>query len=119
MKNREERRAYERKIKNDKRASKCPICGYKSLFYTKAQLKPYDGIKKEFTKDDFDTQICCEVCDSVIYEGEEVSKLVPPGIILPLPLDIFDYALRHPDVVEKAAADDNEVINTEIIEGEN
>lgn len=34
MKNRAERRAYERSIKNDKRASKCPKCGHLSLFYS-------------------------------------------------------------------------------------
>lgn len=100
MKNREERRAYERKIKNDKRASKCPICGHLSLFYTKATLKPYEGTKEKFEKEDFDTQVCCESCGAVIYEGDEVSKLVPPGIYLPLPLDIFDYALRHPEVTD-------------------
>ena len=110
MKNREERRAYERKIKNDKRASICPICGYKSLFYTKATLKPYEGTKEKFEKEDFNTQVCCELCNSVIYEGDEVSKLVPPGIYLPLPLDIFDYALRHPVEEEKnetKTVDDN------------
>ena len=101
MKNREERRAYERKIKNDKRASKCPVCSHLSLFYTKATLKPYEGTKEKFEKEDFDTQVCCESCGAVIYEGEEVSKLIPPGVYLPLPLDIFDYALRHPEVTNE------------------
>lgn len=32
--------------------------------------------------------------------GEDVEKLVPAGVILPLPLDIFDYALRHPEITE-------------------
>ena len=31
--------------------------------------------------------------------GEDVAKLVPPGVTLPLPLDIFDYVLRNPDVL--------------------
>lgn len=101
MRNREERRAYERKIRNDKRASKCPICGHLSLFFTKATLKPYEGIKEKFEKEDFDTQVCCENCGAVIYGGEEVSKLIPPGVYLPLPLDIFDYALRHPEITDK------------------
>jgi hypothetical protein len=33
--------------------------------------------------------------------GEDVEKLVPPGIYLPLPIDIFDYALRHPEMLER------------------
>ena len=101
MKNRAERRIYERKIKNDKRASKCPKCGHLALFYSKAVLKPYEGTKEKFDREDFDVQICCEACDAIIYEGGEVNKLVPPGIYLPLPLDIFDYALRHPEITEK------------------
>lgn len=107
MKNRTERRAYERKIKNDKRASKCPKCGHLALFYTKAVLKPYEGTKEKFEKEDFDVQVCCEACDAVIYEGEEVTKLVPPGIYLPLPLDIFDYALRHPELGKTEEEDNN------------
>ena len=101
--NRAERRKYEKSVRNDKRASKCPKCGLKALFYTKAVLKP--GIEKEadqLQKEDFDTQICCEACNAVIYEGEEVSKLVPPGVYLPLPLDIVDYALRHPEITDDA-----------------
>lgn len=45
------------------------------------------------------TAIKCEVCDNIIYKGEEVEKLIPPGVILPLPLYVFDYALRHPEVI--------------------
>lgn len=47
------------------------------------------------------TAIKCEICDSIIYSGEDVEKLVPVGIRLPLPLDIFDYALRHPEVYQE------------------
>lgn len=100
--NRAEHRAYEKKIHNNKRASKCPVCGHLSLFYTKATLKPYEGTKEKFEKEDFDIQICCESCDSVIYQGDEVTKLVPPGIYLPLPLDIFEYALRFPEITDDA-----------------
>lgn len=45
------------------------------------------------------TAIKCEVCDNIIYQGKEVEKLIPPGVILPLPLYVFDYALRHPEVI--------------------
>lgn len=50
MRNRKQRREYERNIKHDKRASKCPICGRPSLFFTKAVLKPYEGEKEKFEK---------------------------------------------------------------------
>ena len=102
MKNRAERRAYERSIKNDKRASKCPKCGHLSLFYS-TQIKDLDVIPNEDGTSQFaskmTTAIKCEVCDNIIYKGEEVEKLVPPGVILPLPLYVFDYALRHPEVI--------------------
>ncbi len=105
MKNRAQRRDYERQIKKDKRASKCPKCGYRSLFYS-AQVPTgefdvetnEDGTTKTIVKKT--TAIKCEVCDEIIYMGEDVEKLVPAGIILPLPLDIFDYALRHPEIIE-------------------
>lgn len=106
MKNRAERRAYERSIKNDKRASKCPKCGHLSLFYS-TQIKDLsfdvtpneDGTSQVTSK--MTTAIKCEVCDNIIYKGEEVEKLVPPGVILPLPLYVFDYALRHPEVISE------------------
>ena len=101
MRNREERRAYEKKIHNDKRASKCPICKHISLFYSVGELKPEAKEKEKPEKEDFNTKIICESCGATVYEGEEVGKLVPPGIYLPLKLDIFEYALRHPQEEEK------------------
>ena len=53
MMNREQRRAYASKIRGDKRASKCPLCGYTSLFYSAPELKPYEGVKEKFTAEDF------------------------------------------------------------------
>ena len=105
MKNREERRAYWRKIKNDKRTSICPKCGYESLFYSVSV--PVSNFNLEEWKQDvkYETAIKCEICDAIIYQGEDVTKLVPPGIILPLPLDIFDYALRHPELGEEENVD--------------
>ena len=103
--NRAERRAYEKSIHNDKRASICPKCKGKALFYTIGELKPEVQNKEKPEKEDFNTKVICERCKAIIYEGDEVSKLVPPGIYLPLPLDIFDYALHHPEVTKP---EDNE-----------
>ena len=126
MKNREERRAYERKIKKDKRASKCPNCGYKALFYSISipdglkEITEYDGTVGDIktTEPKYTTAIKCEMCDSIIFSGPEVEKLVPPGIILPLDIEIFGYALRHP---EEFTNEKEEIIeaNFENIEGEN
>ena len=113
MKNRAERRAYERKIKNDKRASKCPICKHTSLFFTKAVLKPEVEKKEEYDKEDFNTEIVCENCGAVVYSGEEVSKLLPPGVYLPLPLDIVEYALRHPELEEAIEDAKSDLVNSE------
>lgn len=105
MKNRKARREYERQIKKDKRASRCPKCGYKSLFYsTSIPTNEYEVETGEDgstnTKIKYTTAIKCEMCDAIIYMGEEVEKLIPPGVFLPLPIDIFDYALRHPEILE-------------------
>ena len=105
MKNRQQRREYQRSIKNDKRASKCPKCGHLSLFYSTQIKDPFDldvtpngdGTSQVTSK--MTTAIKCEICDNIIYQGEEVEKLIPPGVILPLPLYVFDYALRHPEVI--------------------
>ena len=107
MKNRNERRAYEKRIRNDKRASKCPICGHLSLFYTRGELKPEAKAKEKPQKEDYDTKVICESCDSVIYEGEDVSKLLPPWIYIPIKLDLLDYALRHRERIEELNKDGN------------
>ena len=65
------------------------------MFYSEGKLKPYEGTKTEFKKEDFDTVIKCEVCGSIVLEDPELSKIVPPNIYLPLPLDIFKIALNQ------------------------
>lgn len=95
MMNRKERRKYASKIKNDKRASVCPLCGYKSLFYSAPQLKPYEGTKETFVAEDFDTVIKCEVCGGVVLANDAVTKLIRPGVYLPMALDIFQMALKY------------------------
>ena len=101
MLNREQRRAYATKIKNDKRASECPLCHYKSLFFTEPQLLPYKGEKTEFTKDDFKVVVKCEVCGQVVLDSPAVTKLIQPGVYIPLPIDIFIMALKHEEEEEK------------------
>ena len=80
--NREQRRKYAKKVKNDKAASICPECGNKARFFTTAR-----GEK--------DTVLKCEVCGKIVREGEELTKLMPPGLYLPLPLEALDKALLY------------------------
>ena len=81
MLNREQRRAYQKKIKKNPAASLCPECGNLALFYTTSL-----GEKN--------TVIKCQICDKTVREGAEVTKLVPPGITLPLSLSQFDQAVE-------------------------
>ena len=111
--NREERRKYQKKINKDKRASKCPKCGYKSLFYsTSIPTGDYEVKENEDGTSEtvpiYTTAIKCDICGEIIYQGENVEKLCPPGIYLPLQLDIFDYALRHPELGEQEENNNNE-----------
>lgn len=85
MLNREDRRKYQKKIAHRKEASKCPQCGYKSLFYTTARSEN-------------DTVVKCEICGEIVLDGPDVTRIVPPGIYLPLPLDIFEIAMKSPPV---------------------
>ena len=78
--NREQRRKYDRQVKNDRMASICPECGHKSRFHTHAR-----GEK--------DTVLLCERCGAIVREGEELTRMMPPGIYLSIPLDILDQAL--------------------------
>ena len=95
MLNREQRRKYQNSIKNNKAKSKCPLCGYESCFVSVPVLKPYEGVKEKFVAEDFDTVIKCEICDGTVLEGPSITKLIRPGIRLPLPLDIFQMALQY------------------------
>lgn len=110
MMNREQRRKYQAKIKGNKAVSKCPLCGYDSLFYSAPQLKPYEGVKETFVAEDFDTVIKCEICDGVVLANPAVTKLIRPGVRLPLPLDIFQMALKyeeeHPEGTEEVNEND-------------
>ena len=117
MRNREERRKYERAIKKDKRASKCPLCGRPALFFTQGRIKPEAKEKEKLEKKDIDVVLVCENCGQVVHDEPEVGKLLQPGIYLPLKLDIFEYALRHPDEVDKALAEP-EIIDANFTEVE-
>ena len=81
MLNREERRKYLQRNKKNKNLSKCPKCGFKSLFYSTS-------------RGENDTVIKCDICGDIVFEGPDITRMVPPGIYLPLPLDIFEIALK-------------------------
>lgn len=114
MMNREQRRAYAAKIKNDKRASECPLCHTKALFYTEPQLLPYEGEKEKFTKDDFKVVVKCEACRQVVLDSPAVTKLIQPGVYLPLPIDVFITALKyeeeHPEEEKTEEVQDGEFV---------
>ena len=105
MLNREQRRKYQNSIKNNKAKSKCPLCGYESCFVSVPVLKPYEGTKEKFVAEDFDVVIKCEICDGTVLKGPSITKLIRPGIRLPLSLDIFQMALQyeenHPEEEKK------------------
>lgn len=112
MMNREQRRKYQNSIKNNKAKSKCPLCGYESCFISVPVLKPYEGTKETFVAEDFDVVIKCEICDGTVLEGPAITKLIRPGVRLPLPLDIFQMALKyeeeHPDEVTQDGMEESE-----------
>ena len=112
MRNREERRKYERAIKKDKRASICPLCKRPALFFTQARIHPEAEAKEQLDKEDIDVVLVCENCGQVVHDEPEVGKLLQPGVYLPLKLDLFEYALRHPDEIDEA------IKENEIIEGQ-
>lgn len=102
--NREQRRKYAKKIKNDKIASICPECGHKARFFTVAR-----GAK--------DTVLKCEVCDKIVREGEELTKLIPPDLYLPIPLKTLDnMLLAEAEKIEEVP--DEQIDSDQPIEGE-
>jgi ribosomal protein L32 len=80
--NREERRRYHKKIKNRKEASICPYCNNLSLFLATS-------------RGENDTVVKCEICGEIIFEGSEVTRIIPPGIYLPLPISMFKTILEE------------------------
>ena len=106
MLNRFQRRAYAKAIKKNPAACICPECGYLTLFKT----THLDANESSNGKPG--TALMCMVCEKIIRDGEEVTKLVPPGITLPLTLDKFDKALlweaEHPsDPMKEEENNDN------------
>lgn len=67
--NREQRRAYDRKMKNDKLASICPNCGHKAKMRTVARTKT-------------DIDLVCERCGVVVCANSEAHKYIPAGLYL-------------------------------------
>lgn len=82
--NREQRRAYDRKIKKQPNASICPECNHLAMFYTEADTS---------TNPSTATILKCERCGAIVREGEELTKILPSGLYLPTSLSILDKAL--------------------------
>lgn len=82
MMNREQRRKYARQMKNDRAASICPKCGTKARFISTK-------------KDDVETALICECCGENVRQGADITKAVPPGIRLPLTLELLDAVLKE------------------------
>lgn len=82
MLNREQRRKYERQIKKVKYASICPECGMKVRFMSAR-------------KSGEETALICEVCGTAVRQGENVTRSIPPGMYLPMPLDRFDRMVEE------------------------
>lgn len=87
MLNREQRRAYAKRVKNDRTASICPKCGNKSHLRSKTV--------------DTNTALICEVCGEIVRHGPEITKAVPPGIVLPMSLEVFDNFIAAVAAEEK------------------
>ena len=103
--NREQRRKYDKKVKNDRIASICPECNSKARFFTSAR-----GEK--------DTVLICERCGQIVREGEELTRLMPPGLYLPMPLEALDGALlaeaeRIVEEEKNESADPSEPVEVE------
>lgn len=65
--NREQRRAYDKKVKNDKLAAICPVCKHKARMYTTARTPT-------------DIDLMCERCGAVVCANTEAHKYMPAGI---------------------------------------
>lgn len=92
MMNRAQRRAYAKRVKNDHTASICPKCGNKSHLRSKTV--------------NTDTALICEVCGEIVRHGPDITKAVPPGIILPMSLEVFDNFIAA--VAEEKKENENE-----------
>lgn len=80
--NREQRRKYAKSMKNNKVASICPECNNKARFISVA-------------KENEEVSLVCECCGKTVRQGPEITKSVPPGIYLPIPLDAFDEMIKE------------------------
>lgn len=97
MMNREQRRKYAKQIKNDKTASICPECHNKSRFVS---------VKREGEE----TALICECCGKTVRQGEDIAKSVPPGIYLPIKLDMLDMMLASIKEAEEKKEETEDVL---------
>jgi hypothetical protein len=68
-------------IKNSKNVSICPACNTKARFYSV-------GAPGE------DTTIHCEICNEKVRSGDVITRSVPPGIVLPMTLEVLDKFIK-------------------------
>ena len=94
MMNREQRRKYAKQIKNNKAACICPECKNRARFIS---------MKHEGEE----TAIVCEVCGKTVRQSAAVTKAVPPGIYLPVNLDIFDTIVTAQQSIDEEEEKEN------------
>ena len=96
--NREQKRAYQKKIKNDRRACDCPLCGNKSLFYSDYEITiPYTGEGGKSGPPGEEVMPCikCEVCGKAVLKDKAIQNLLPHHTYVPMPLPLFELALNE------------------------
>ena len=98
--NRAQRRKYAKELKNDKIASICPECNNKARSIS---------VKREGEE----TSIVCECCGKTVRQGEDITKSVPPGIYLPVKLDMLDMMIAAVKEAENKEETEN------VLEGNN
>lgn len=96
--NREQRRKYAKQVKNDKTASICPECKNKARFVS---------TKREGEE----TALVCECCGKTVRQGEDITKSVPPGVYLPIKLEMLDMMLASIKEAEEKAETEKEETN--------
>lgn len=82
--NRQQRRAYQKRIKNDISASICPICKQRTRFFT-THFTTGVGPEQVVLK--------CEINDDIVYDEHKLQNQIPAGIFVPL--KVVDLTLEE------------------------
>ena len=114
--NREQKRVYQRKIKNDRRASQCPLCGNKSLFYCDiVTTKPFNEEGGGHSGPPGDAiGIKCEVCGGTVLRDPAIANLLNLKYYVPMPLPLFELALN--EEIKKRIDEENKPKEEEVTE---